>query len=161
VKGAGRGGEGALGKGRGDAGGRTGGPAPGADDLPCRRHGCDLCCRATGMPLTGADIGRIRGLGFEQGCFAEESDGWLQLRNTAEGVCFFLHDGLCSIYPYRPEGCTLYPVVFDIDGDRAVVDPECPRGGEWKVTADAERRVRGLVERLRRERRGRRRRWAR
>jgi dCTP deaminase len=161
VQGAGSGGEGALGKGRGVGGGGTDGPAPEAGDSPCRRHGCDLCCRATEMPLTAADIGRIRELGFEPRYFAEAIDGWLQLRNTADGRCFFLHEGLCSIYPYRPEGCALYPVVFDIDGGRAVADPDCPHGGEWPVTAEGARRVRCLVERLQRERRDRRRRRAR
>jgi dCTP deaminase len=146
---------------RQEGGKSAGDRTPGSGERPCREHGCDLCCRATEMPLTASDIERIRGLGFEQRYFSEEHDGWLQLANTAEGRCFFLHDGLCSIYPYRPEGCALYPVVFDLDAGRAVVDPECPHGHAWPVTKDEALRVKRLVERLQRERRGRRRRRAR
>jgi Fe-S-cluster containining protein len=155
-------GEGALGKGRGDAGGKVPtGPAGDSAGAPCRKHGCHLCCNATEMPLTAADVGRIRGLGFEERYFVDPDDGWLRLRNTGEGRCFFLHEGACSIYPYRPEGCTLYPLVFDLDGGRAVRDPDCPHGEEWPVTAGGSIGVRNLVDRLQRERRDRRRRRAR
>jgi len=154
--------DGAAGSGQRAAGAKpTGSPMPRPGDMPCRKHGCDACCRATEMPLTSSDIERLRGLGFEQRYFAEEKDGWLQLKNTAGGRCFFLHDGLCSVYPYRPEGCALYPVVLDLDARRAVVDPECPHGDGRPVTKTQEGRVRRLVERLQRERRGRRRRRAR
>jgi len=155
-------GEGATGKGKGVAGGKTlGGSAPDSDEHPCRKHGCDHCCHATEMPLTASDLASIRGLGFEDRYFVDKRDGWLQLQNTGEGRCFFLHDGLCSIYPYRPQGCTLYPLVFDPDTGQAVLDPDCPHVEEWPVTADLERRVRHLVDRLHRERRDRRRRRAR
>jgi len=148
-----------MGNAPGVGGGKTvGSSVPGPDEQPCRKYGCDLCCHATEMPLSAKDIGRIRGLGFDERHFVDEKDGWLQLQNTGEGRCFFLHDGLCSIYPHRPQGCTLYPLVFDLDAGRAVLDPECPHGEEWPLTAELERQVRHLVDRLHLERRDRRRR---
>ena len=131
---------------------------PNAGDQPCKRHGCDHCCHSTEMPLTFGDIKRIRALGFEEKYFIREVDGWFQLRNIAEGHCFFLYDGLCSIYPYRPQGCTYYPVVFDLDRGEIVLDTECPHRDEYHVPAGMHRQVSHLVDRLQRERRDRRRR---
>jgi|GEM_PF-113378 len=136
-------------------------PAPLPSVQPCRDHGCDLCCRATEMPLTREDVGRIRELGFDEKEFVEGSEGWLRLRNTAGGLCVFLRDGLCSIYPHRPGGCRLYPAVFDIDAGRAVLDPECPHRHGFGPAEASGPAVRRLVDRLRRERRDRRRRRAR
>jgi dCTP deaminase len=131
---------------------------PDAGEQPCKRHGCSHCCNSTEMPLTFEDIRRIRALGFEEKYFIKEVDSWFQLRNTEDGHCFFLHNGLCSIYPSRPQGCTFYPVVFDLDKGKIVLDTECPCRDEYDVPRDMHRRVRGLVDRLQRERRDRRRR---
>jgi len=131
---------------------------PDSAKQPCRRHGCDHCCRSTEMPLTSDDIRRLKALGFEERYFTDEKDGWLQLRNTDDGRCFFLHDGICSVYPYRPEGCTCYPAVFDLDAGRTVLDEECPHRDEFPVSAELQGRVGRLVDRLHRERRNRRRR---
>lgn len=131
---------------------------PDSGDQPCTRHGCDHCCHSTEMPLTNEDIGRLRALGFEQRYFVDEKDGWLQLKNTGDGRCFFLHDGICSVHPCRPEGCRYYPVVFDLDAGRTVLDTECPHRDEYLPARELESRVGRLVERLHRERRDRKRR---
>jgi len=131
---------------------------PDAGDQPCKGHGCDRCCHSTEMPVTSDDIGRLRALGFEERYFVEEKDGWLQLRNTGEGRCFFLHDGICSVYPFRPEGCTYYPAVYDLDEGRTVLDTECPNRDEYRVPPELEGKVKRLVDRLHREKRDRRRR---
>ena len=131
---------------------------PESGEQPCARHGCDRCCHSTEMPLTSDDIERLRALGFEEKSFVGDKDGWRKLQNTGDGRCFFLHDGICSVYPYRPQGCTFYPVVFDLDAGRTVLDTECPHHDEYRVPLDLEKKVGRLVDRLVRERRDRRRR---
>ena len=125
-------------------------------DSPCRLNGCSRCCEGTEMPLTKEDARRISALGFDQKDFLLDEDGWLQLRNTMEGRCFFLSYGLCSIYPDRPEGCRLYPVVFDVDGAEAVLDPDCQHRDGFRLSAEKGRHVDRLAGLLRRERRERR-----
>jgi hypothetical protein len=104
------------------------------------------------MPLTQEDVDRIAALGFVPGDFLVRRDGWLQLRNTAEGRCFFLSNGQCSIYPDRPEGCRSYPVVFDEGGKNALLDPECEHHHGFTISARKASRVGALARRLRRER---------
>jgi len=128
---------------------------PTEGEQPCRRRGCVHCCLHTEMPLTNEDVKRLSGLGFDPTFFSENVDGWLQLKNTSEGKCFFLEDKLCSIYPYRPEGCTLYPIVFETETGDAILDPECPHTDEYLVPNELRRQVSQLVDRLRRERRDR------
>ena len=127
-----------------------------AADAPCRREGCSHCCQGTEMPLTKEDVSRISNLGFGPEQFIHDVEGWLQLRNTEGGHCIFLRFGLCSIYPDRPEGCRLYPIVFDVDGNEAVLDPDCPHRRGFGLSAGRGRVVRSLADRLGRERRERR-----
>lgn len=129
---------------------------PDSGEQPCRRNLCDHCCHLTEMPLTMEDIRRIGALGFDEKHFVQPAEGWLQLKNTAEGRCFFLQGNACSIYHGRPEGCTLYPAVYDADNGETVFDTECPHREEYVLSDGIGRKVAGLVERLRRERRGRR-----
>lgn len=123
---------------------------------PCLREGCSHCCQGTEMPLTKQEVDRISRLGFAPAEFIEEVDGWLQLRNAREGCCSFLRFGLCSIYPDRPEGCRLYPIVFDVDGNKAVLDPDCPHRRGFDLSGGKGREVRSLADKLGRERRERR-----
>lgn len=63
------------------------------------------------MPLTIEDIIRIKKMGYEVKYFAVFRNGLWRLRNI-DGRCVFLSDeGLCIIYPNRPLGCRLYPVI--------------------------------------------------
>ncbi len=78
---------------------------------------CARCCRALDVYLTPEDASRLAtGLGcdVEQALAAHvdrESAAlvgeWGKLRGQP---CPFLADRLCTIYPYRPESCRLYPV---------------------------------------------------
>lgn len=81
---------------------------------PCLRHNCVACCIETEMPLTDEDLKRLEKLGFKRADFTIEVDGETRLKNMAK-QCFFLKDGRCSIYEARPEGCRIYPLVYDID----------------------------------------------
>ncbi len=87
---------------------------------------CGLCCRDTEMPLTPRDVERIEALGYGREEFSVERGGVRYLRNV-DGKCFFYEDGRgCRIYPYRPLGCSVYPVVLDAEEGRPVADPYCP-----------------------------------
>lgn len=80
------------------------------------------------MSLTKDDIERIEKLGYPREYFVEESiDGIPRLRNI-DGHCVFLdtNTGRCRIYPYRPIGCRLYPLIY-VPGEGVTVDPLCPR----------------------------------
>jgi|Deesub1362B_J571_1020462.scaffolds.fasta_scaffold00038_111 hypothetical protein len=98
---------------------------------------CGKCCYNTEMPLTEIDIDRIKKLGYKTEEFVvevlksvmdrekkEKKKIIKQLRNV-DGKCFFLEDNKCKIYPFRPRGCRIYPLVLD-SKDEIVVDDICP-----------------------------------
>ena len=89
---------------------------------------CGLCCLETEMPLTWDDIRRIENLGYSLKDFAVKNEDGIYVLRNVKGACFFLDKGskLCKIYPYRPMGCRIYPVIYDIDRETAMVDPACP-----------------------------------
>ena len=124
---------------------------PPSKKVPCLIHGCSKCCVETQMPLLEDDIHRITLLGFERDFFTVEKDGWVTLRNQ-DGKCVFLEDGLCSIYQFRPEGCRLYPIVYDPSQGYAALDEDCPYRDEFKLTPPLVNRVSRVVEQLYRER---------
>ncbi|TFF84440.1 YkgJ family cysteine cluster protein [Candidatus Thorarchaeota archaeon] len=107
------------------------------------------------MTLTQKDIERIEGLGYSRDDFVVQAeDGFLELRNI-DGLCFFYdpENRECRIYVNRPEGCRYYPVVYDAQERRCVVDRDCP---SWETMDDATiarlcPEVTSLVETLMRE----------
>jgi Fe-S-cluster containining protein len=106
----------------------------------------------TEMPLTRRDIERITSLGYPLEYFARRgADGVMYLRNV-NGHCVFLDPdtGRCKIYPWRPEGCRLYPLVYDPENDEVIVDPDCPLADTIPkhVVKALEPRVRKLVKEL-------------
>ncbi len=86
---------------------------------------CGICCTATEMILTTSDIERIERLGFKREDFAELVDGFFRLKNV-EGRCVFFKDNRCTIYDYRPIGCSLYPIVIEAETGDVTLDRECP-----------------------------------
>lgn len=118
--------------------------------IPCETHSCSKCCYDTEMPLTEADIARIEKLGHKRADFSVLDDEMVpQLRNDS-GHCVFLVRGKCSIYEVRPEGCRLYPLVWDRDSGKVVRDDFCPYSKEFPKTPQQEAavlRVLGVLER--------------
>ncbi len=103
------------------------------------------------MPLSLGDIGRLSALGHRQSDFAEEPDeeGYVRLHNKEEGSCFFLDEGgRCRVQEVKPEGCRLYPFIFDEAADKVVRDDVCPFNGDFSPPADVETRLRQLISRL-------------
>lgn len=89
---------------------------------------CALCCYNTEMLLSPDDIRRIERLGFKREEFVTVKDGIATLKNV-NGHCVFLDvkTGKCRIYPHRPLGCRLYPIVYNVSSGEIEVDSLCPK----------------------------------
>jgi Fe-S-cluster containining protein len=99
----------------------------------CLEHGCVKCCLNTEMLLSSSDLVRIRGLGFSEDFFVVKKNGNRQLKNLS-GRCVFHNGQRCTIYDYRPEGCRLYPAIFDEDVGETDLDSYCPNHREFQLT---------------------------
>jgi len=117
---------------------------------PCLLHGCIACCVETEMPLTKADIDRIEKLGFKRADFTVETEEEIRLRNRKK-ICIFLENNKCSIYVSRPEGCRIYPLVYDVDIHKFVYDRVCPHHEEFKPMREDKERLKRLIRRLNKE----------
>ncbi len=143
-------------------------PVVQSDGNPCFAHSCSQCCHDIEMILTEADLERLRAVRPEDDFWFEADDGYLQLRTSDKpGLypgakpCLFLGpDGRCGVHEVRPEGCRLYPAVWD-EGLREVVLDEdyCPHTDEFHAdqatgTALQELAARLEAERVQRQRAG-------
>jgi Fe-S-cluster containining protein len=121
---------------------------PLSSGIPCASHSCMQCCLETSMPLSSSDITRIVKLGYEPSDFVTTlTDGAHQLRNVA-GRCVFLSEVGCTIYPNRPEGCRLYPLIWDEEHGQAVRDYLCPHADEFEVKKPDITNLKKLIWRL-------------
>jgi uncharacterized protein len=117
----------------------------------CLETKCMQCCKETNMLLSYRDIEKIQKMGFDRQFFISEHNGWLQLKNHHERCVF--HDGTqCSIYSQRPEGCILYPVVYDKDNACAILDMECPQKHCFPLTNSKKQHLYDLIAVLQKER---------
>lgn len=126
-------------------------PGPPRPASPCVKHACTACCKDTNMPLTFVDLERLTSLGHKLDDFSEpdEEEGYLRLKNTPEGNCNFLaEDGRCKVQANKPEGCRLYPFIYDEDHDAVIRDGFCPFNREFAAPEGVERQVRELIQRL-------------
>ena len=93
---------------------------------------CGICCKQTEMILSEADIIPVLNnvsLNLKREDFIEiNSDGFFQLKNV-KGFCVFFEPStkLCKIYKLRPQGCKFYPLIYDFNNDKCVLDIDCPR----------------------------------
>ncbi|MFX1398406.1 MAG: YkgJ family cysteine cluster protein [Promethearchaeota archaeon] len=93
---------------------------------------CGICCMETQMPISIQDISRILenvDYRIEINDFSLKSEeGYYQLRNI-DNRCFFfdIAEKKCSIYEFRPRGCMFYPLVFDLEKNKCILDDICPR----------------------------------
>lgn len=116
---------------------------------PCVQHACRKCCFDTQMPLTAADIERletVRGRG-RASFTVVDGDGPPRLANE-DGHCVFLGEAGCTVYDSRPAGCRLYPLVFDPDANRGVLDEDCPHTRSFRVRPRDRAALAGLVDHL-------------
>lgn len=108
---------------------------------------CGVCCTETEMLLSKKDIKRLKSKGFNEGYFAQfDKQGYAQLKNL-NGYCVFYDckNRRCSVYPDRPAGCRVYPVIFD-EEKGVVIDNICEAGDT--VTEDERNRKGRRVVRL-------------
>ena len=103
------------------------------------------------MPISYNDIEQIKKLGFKTDFFVIKDDGWLQLKNK-KGQCVFHNGTTCSIYENRPEGCKLYPVIYDKDKKSAVFDKDCPYTKNFQINKSIIKQLNILVSILEYER---------
>jgi Fe-S-cluster containining protein len=103
--------------------------------IPCTVHNCVKCCIETRMPLSRIDIERISRQGYRFKDFVVKRKRERRLKNR-NGRCVFLRDNRCIIYSFRPEGCRLYPLVYNESYRKVVVHDLCPYGHEFKVSRD-------------------------
>ncbi|MFX1341008.1 MAG: YkgJ family cysteine cluster protein [Promethearchaeota archaeon] len=93
---------------------------------------CGKCCIETEMLLSQQDIDSI--IKNTANIFTKEqfaftnNEGFFQLKNN-EGYCFFFDrfSKICKIYEYRPQGCRFYPLIYDFQKQKCVLDKDCPR----------------------------------
>jgi len=121
-----------------------------ASGIPCVKHKCSKCCLETRMPLSNLDLNRILKLGYRIEYFAMKTKEEWRLKNNS-GRCVFLSEEGCGIYSHRPEGCCLYPLVYDENLKRGVIDHLCPHGYEFKLQKNDVVRLRNLIKKLDRQ----------
>jgi len=102
------------------------------------------------MPLSNQDINCIKKLGFNTNFFIKSKNRWLQLKNK-EGKCVFNNGSMCLIYKNRPEGCRLYPVIYDKDESCAILDKDCPYKENFKITKKTAEELFDIVLKLEKE----------
>ena len=115
--------------------------------VPCVKHKCVECCLETRMPLSRFDIKRILELGYQLEDFALKTRKEWRLKNCF-GRCVFLLEDRCKIYSHRPEGCRIYPLVYDEDGGKAIMDRLCPYRQEFEVSKNDVANLMKQLERL-------------
>jgi len=99
------------------------------------------------MSLSKADILRISSHGYKFKNFVVKRGGERQLRNV-QGKCFFLKENKCSIYSFRPEGCTLYPLIMHKNSANAFIHDFCPYKNEFKFNNEDIKSLYTLIKKL-------------
>ena len=117
----------------------------------CITYKCIQCCLDTNMLLSNQDIERIKRLGFDINFFVTRKDGWIQLKNQ-NGRCVFHNSTMCSIYKNRPDGCKLYPIIYDKGKKHAVLDKDCPQRNKFHLSKSNTKQLYDLVSKLENER---------
>ncbi len=120
----------------------------------CLDTHCNRCCTNTNMVLTTQDIQTIEKLGYSTVFFVFIKNHWIQLKNI-QGRCVFHNGTFCTIYDHRPEGCRLYPAVFQKDDRKAILDHDCPQKHCFPITKEKSRQLLRLIQVLEEEREGR------
>ena len=88
---------------------------------------CGVCCQETEMLLSTKDIKRLEKKGYNTDFFVRfDREGYATLRNY-QGYCVFYdpEKRSCKVRAHRPEGCRIYPVLYDEDKG-ITVDTICP-----------------------------------
>jgi Fe-S-cluster containining protein len=88
---------------------------------------CGVCCQETEMLLSTKDIERLEKKGYNTDFFVRfDKEGYATLKNR-QGHCVFYdpEKRRCKVRAHRPEGCRIYPVIYD-ENKGITVDTICP-----------------------------------
>ena len=112
------------------------------------------------MLLSSKDIERLERKGYNRNFFVRfDSEGYATLRNQ-HGHCVFYdpEKRRCKVRAHRPEGCRIYPVLYDEDKG-ITVDTICPSRNTVNEEQKAEKgeKVLKLLEKIDAEAKNRRR----
>jgi Fe-S-cluster containining protein len=91
--------------------------------LECGAH----CCRLGGVVATQNEVDAIIQRGFPNH-FIQLADDIFGIEWSEDGTCTYLENDKCTIYPVRPLGCRMFPVVQEISGGIVLI--ECRLGSE-------------------------------
>jgi Fe-S-cluster containining protein len=64
------------------------------------------------------------------------------------GRCVFLGDNGCIIYSFRPEGCQLYPLIYDENFRKFVIHDLCPYSHMFKASMEDIEVLFSLIKKL-------------
>ncbi len=112
---------------------------------------CAACCHDTEMLISPADMERVSALGYTIDSFStiDPETGERMLKNI-NGSCVFLEGKgpyTCKIYHARPKGCRFFPLIYDQERGRCILDREyCPHWRDFTWMETDETRVRGLLD---------------
>lgn len=93
---------------------------------------CGKCCLETEMILSKQDLNLILNNASnnlnEDDVVFKNNDDFLQLKNSSGHCVFFdMSSKECKIYKLRPQGCKFYPLIYDRDNHKCIIDKDCPR----------------------------------
>ena len=94
---------------------------------------CGICCLNTDMILSEQDIILIlntySSINLKREDFVfRNRNSHFQLKNVENHCVFFdILTKTCKIYFVRPQGCRFYPLIYDYDKRKCVLDKDCPR----------------------------------
>ena len=117
----------------------------------CIKAECHECCHQTEMPLSLADIKRIKSKGYKPSEFMTKNHGERRLRNV-DAKCYFLTEKGCNIYNDRPQGCRFYPLVVNSKGFFSI-DRACKHHENHNIKQGNPEKLRIYLNLIRRERR--------
>lgn len=113
----------------------------------CIQKKCIKCCLETSMLLSNSDIQNIENIGYKKKNFVRINNRWFYLKNK-NGRCVFHNGKKCMIYDNRPEGCKLYPLIFDEEHKKAIVDKDCPYDKIFKFNKKDVNQLFSLVNKI-------------
>lgn len=109
---------------------------------------CAACCKPTEMLLSPVDLELIETRGYDIDACTVPSDQfpWLRVLKSIGGHCYFLEgsgqeDGMykCVLYPDHPAGCKLYPLIYDVDRKKCIIEKKyCKQWRDFRFMAENE-----------------------
>jgi len=103
------------------------------------------------MLLSKNDIEKIQNIGYSINFFVRREKGFLKLKNKG-GKCVFHNGKICLIYNNRPDGCKLYPLIFNEEYKKAVFDEECLYKDNFEFNIQDLKKLNNLIIQINSER---------